>query len=305
LAAKEESLMNQMEDSAFSFKTRLLTLEPGMYILRYASQLPDTEVCLISLQQAPLGRGTVDFFPGETVVRNTLAKLGDCIVARVKNGSGTLLVTEYQSKANGVIRTVDLRIDRIDSSAGIMRVETAKVVANTHSSSPKFIKKESAHPLALPLIGYLECQGDVSSNEWLGDPGQDSSIKGFAILWPNKPQGVDIAYSCKLSGVAQPTVLSGQFVGSRQKPKALISAITLALVGPKREEFSLDAQVVFLGMAPQALLSGQEVSAPNGQSRLVAIRVSIVPSTEINAARYSSPQANDTLVKTSVHKAQS
>lgn len=88
--------MDQMDDSPFTFKTRLLTLEPGMYIVRYASQDTAEEPCLISLQPAPIGKSSVDFFPGETVVRNTLSRLGDTLIVRVKNGAGTLLITEYQ-----------------------------------------------------------------------------------------------------------------------------------------------------------------------------------------------------------------
>lgn len=88
--------MDHVDDSPFTFKTRLLTLEPWIYILRYASQNSAEEPCLISLQPAPIGKSSVDFFPGETVVRNTLSRLGDLLIVRVKNDAGTLLITEYQ-----------------------------------------------------------------------------------------------------------------------------------------------------------------------------------------------------------------
>ncbi|TWI49289.1 hypothetical protein IQ22_03988 [Pseudomonas duriflava] len=291
--------MSHLDDAAFFFKTRLLTLEPGMYILRYASQLPETESCLISLQQAPIGKGTVDFFPGESVVRNTLAKLGDCLIARVKNGLGTLLITEYQLKSNSSLHTVDLRIDRIDTSAGIMRA-----VASTETvQEAKSISSNTSPSQSLNLVGHIESLGEVSADHWLGAADQVNGITGFAILWPNKPQGVDIAYSCRLGGTAQPAVLTGNFTGSRQESSP-ITALTMTLVGSASKHFKLDAQLVFLGEPPITVTAGQECFALKRQSKLVAIRVAIVPSTEINAARYTSPWDNP-LETTQTHILQS
>ncbi len=64
--------------------SRVTLLEPGMYIFRYASQPPADKPVCIALQQAPLGKGSIDFFPAEGVSKNMLTKLGDTIVARVK-----------------------------------------------------------------------------------------------------------------------------------------------------------------------------------------------------------------------------
>jgi len=292
-------VMSQQDDAAFSFNTRLLTLEPGMYILRYASQLPDKEVCLISLQQAPLGKGTIDFFPGETVVRNTLARLGDCIVARVKNGLSTLLVTEYQSKTNSITHTVDLRIDRIDTSAAIMRTEKSPAInCDVNLILPNAANADVPLSQVLPLFGYIETLGEVSSCEWLGSASEVAGINGFAIFWPNKPQGVDIAYSCAYGDTKMPTVLSGNFVGCCDRSTDPITSITMTLVGPQSNRFKLDAQVAFANEKLRTLQSGQEVSASQRQSKLVAIRVTIVPSSEINAARYTSPWDKETPAKT-------
>ena len=75
--------------------SRVTLLEPGMYIFRYASQPPADKPVCIALQQAPLGKGSIDFFPAEGVSKNIMTRLGDTIVARVKGGITTVLITEY------------------------------------------------------------------------------------------------------------------------------------------------------------------------------------------------------------------
>lgn len=291
-----------MDDSPFTFKTRLLTLEPGMYIVRYASQDTAEEPCLISLQPAPIGKSSVDFFPGETVVRNTLSRLGDTLIVRVKNGAGTLLITEYQ-RADLPVRQVDLRVDRIDTSADIIRSEQqrkAPVVANKALEAAARAERHGS-PVVLKLIGHVQAQGDVTADEWVGNLDQEARLEGFAIVWPNKPQGVDVAYSCKVADVLQPAVLSGNFSGSRGK-RAPITAVAMALVGPRRAEYVLDAQAVFAGCPPQDLVDGQEVTAQQGQAKLVALHVSITPRIEMNAARYQSPRED--LTQAPLHSAQ-
>lgn len=70
--------------------SRVTLLEPGMYIFRYASQPPADKPVCIALQQAPLGKGSIDFFPAEGVSKNMLTHLGDTIVARVKEVASPL-----------------------------------------------------------------------------------------------------------------------------------------------------------------------------------------------------------------------
>jgi hypothetical protein len=284
--------MDQMDDSPFTFKTRLLTLEPGMYIVRYASQDIAEEPCLISLQPAPIGKSSVDFFPGETVIRNTLSRLGDTLIVRVKSGAGTLLITEYQ-RADLPVRQVDLRVDRIDTSPDIIRSDkqrTAPLVSGQAlEAAARANSAQHSKPVLLKLLGHVQAQGDVTAIDWVGNTEQEARLEGFAILWPNKPAGIDIAYSCKIADVLQPAVLSGNFTGSRGK-RAPITAVAMALVGPRRNEYFLDAQAVFAGCDPQDLPDGQEVTAPKGQAKLVALHVSITPRIEMNADRYQSPR---------------
>lgn len=87
--------MQSPELDGLKISSRVTLLEPGMYIFRYASQPPADKPVCIALQQAPLGKGSIDFFPAEGVSKNMLTRLGDTIVARVKGGTTTVLITEY------------------------------------------------------------------------------------------------------------------------------------------------------------------------------------------------------------------
>ena len=129
----------------------------------------------------------------------------------------------------------------------------------------------------LTLLGHLQEAGDVrvQSGAWLGDPQSRLRLEGFAIEWENKPQDVDVAYSCVIGGLGRsPVVLSGGFCGSRQRA-ASITALTFSLIGPNAEAFQLKAEAVFANCPPQTLRPGVEVRGIAGAEPLVALRVSI------------------------------
>ncbi|AKT28933.1 hypothetical protein NZ708_05300 [Pseudomonas syringae pv. actinidiae ICMP 18708] len=166
-----------------------------MYIFRYASQPPaDRPVC-IALQQAPLGKGAIDFFPAEGVSKNMLTRLGDTIVARVKGGTTTVLITEYHM-FDAVIDPIDLRIDRIDTSPAIMR--NFAIVA---TAEPSAAISSSPTPFALKLVAHLQGEGDVVSTEgWVGELDGTRRLEGFSVLWGEKPAGVDLVYTTTVAG---------------------------------------------------------------------------------------------------------
>jgi hypothetical protein len=264
--------------------SRVTLLEPGMYIFRYASQPPADKPVCIALQQAPLGKGSIDFFPAEGVSKNMLTKLGDTIVARVKAGVTTVLITEYHM-FDDVIEPVDLRIDRIDTSPAIMR--TYAVVAGAEPAPA--IKNQPA-PAPFELIAHLQRTGEVVSSEgWVGAPDSDEFIESFAINWPNKPAGVDLLYTCMVAGSGPSrNVSTGTFVGVRGEGLPLICA-GFSLVGPLRKHYELTGHIVFGNAEPQRLVSNQMMHGPTGTEPLVALHIAVTPVTKMNAARSKSP----------------
>ncbi len=265
--------------------SRVTLLEPGMFIFRFASQPPADKPVCIALQQAPLGKGSIDFFPAEGVSKNMLTKLGDTIVARVKGGVTTLLITEYHM-FDDVIEPVDLRIDRIDTSPAIMR--TFAVV----TGDPAPALTANAHT-PLNLTAHLQRSGELVSTEgWVGSPGSGDFIECFAIDWVNKPAGVDLLYTCMVAGSGPSrNVATGTFVGLRGEGLPLICA-GFSLVGPQRKHYELSGHIVFGDAEPQCLVNNQMMHGPTGTEPLVALHIAVNPVTKTNAARSKSPWEN-------------
>ncbi|WP_426143392.1 hypothetical protein [Pseudomonas sp. DWP3-1-2] len=263
-----------------------------MYIFRYASQPPADKPVCIALQQAPLGKGGIDFFPAEGVSKNMLTRLGDTIVARVKGGTTTVLITEYHM-FDAVIDPIDLRIDRIDTSPAIMR--NFAVVA-TPEPAPAI--ESSQAPVALKLIAHLQRIGDVESTEgWVGEHDGTKRLEGFSVVWDKKPAGVDLVYTSTVAGSGpSPNVPTGVFTGTRGKSLPLVSA-GFSLVGPNRHLFELSGHIVFSGASPQLVVANQMMYGPTGTEPLVALHISITPVTKMNAARYKSPWENSALTQ--------
>lgn len=267
--------------------SRVTLLEPGMYIFRYASQPPAEKPVCIALQQAPLGKGSIDFFPAEGISKNMLTKLGDTIVARVKGGVTTVLITEYHM-FDDVIEPIDLRIDRIDTSPAIMR--TFAVVA---TAEPAQALADNKAPMSLVVTAQLQHAGEVVSSEgWVGAPESEYFIEGFAIEWPNKPAGVDLLYTCMVAGSGPSrNVATGTFVGARGQGLPLICA-GFSLVGPLRKHYELTGLIAFGTAEPQRLVTNQMMHGPSGNEPLVALHIAITPVTKMNAARSKSPWEN-------------
>ena len=286
--------MQSQKHDGLKINSRITLLEPGMYIFRYASQPTAEKSVCIALQQAPLGKGAIDFFPAEGVSKNILTKLGDCIIGRVKGGVTTVLITEY-FLANHDVEPVDLRIDRIDTSPAIMRNLKPNISAPDTAALPN----TASGAAVLTLTGHIERTGDVTViNQCLGDETGQDRLEGFAINWANKPQGVDLAYTTTLAGAGPgQKVMTGSFSGARNKAAA-ITAVGFSLIGPDRADYELTGHAVFAGGERQTIVTDQMIFGPSGTEPLVALYVSITPQTEINALRHTSLREKPAVTQT-------
>lgn len=287
--------MQSQKHDGLKINSRITLLEPGMYIFRYASQPTAEKSVCIALQQAPLGKGAIDFFPAEGVSKNILTKLGDCIIGRVKGGVTTVLITEYYL-ANHEVEPVDLRIDRIDTSAAIMRNLQPAVTAPDAAAA---LPNSTPGAAVLTLTGHIERTGDVTViNQCLGDEASQNRLEGFAINWANKPQGVDLAYTTTLAGAGPgQKVTTGSFTGSRNKAAAIV-AVGFSLIGAERADYELAGHAVFAGGERQAIVSDQMIFGPSGTEPLVALNLTITPRNEINAPRHTSLREQPAITQT-------
>lgn len=237
-------------------------LLPGMYIVRWSKVPGEGEQLAIAV--APGTEGVVDFFFSEHVSNNTLVRQDDCVVVRVSKARSALLFIQNGPRDN---RT-SIRVDRIGEAAVLQRNLDA-------SEQPESQAKRK--PEVLVLSGHIELQGDVIANEqgWLGNPLGSKRIEAISVSWPDKPEGVELAYSVQVKGLGRsPVVTSGKPAGTRGRALP-ITGVTLSLVGEKAALYRLDGAAVFSGRAKVSIESGIECSGPAGSEHLVALRVLI------------------------------
>lgn len=292
---------NHPHDSENGLKviTRLAMLTPGMYIFRYASKHDAKRPTPVTLQAAPMGRGNVDFFPAEGIVRNTLYKLGDCVITRVKGHEAGVLIAEYHACIDSApVKPALVRIDQIDTSENFQDQKVNSPTKHKHRPAAGNLDLETqvSHPknndqVTLRLMGHIERHGDVVvTNGWLGNPQGNARIEGFAIEWESRPEDVDLVYTCRSEAIGQmPAVFSGHFAGTRGKASP-ITAISFALTGSKAIHYTLSGQAIFAGCPPVAIEPQKKLSGHQGTEQLVAINVKITyQQGEAAISRYPSP----------------
>jgi hypothetical protein len=130
----------------------------------------------------------------------------------------------------------------------------------------------------LKIIGHVAGIGDVAAraDEWLAGPSAPARIEGLSIVWPGKPDELDIRYCVKL---ARPHTVSGRmmglgaYAGTRGRALPIVS-IRLEMFGAAASSFRLVSEAAFLG-APIARTSGKqiEMSGPTGREPLVGFRL--------------------------------
>lgn len=267
-------------------ETQIVMLKQGLYLFRCASDYPEGQQVPATLQVAPVATGQVDFFPGVGVSRNTLRSLGDCVVVRVSRGDGAVMIAKYLVPGQSAADDVQIQIDQVDTTGRFVRGAGARQEGAGPENRPQS-KLET-----VDLQGHVERQGDTAAVDgWLGNPKQSARVEGFAVHWYNRPEGVDLAYQCRVQGLGDsPVIQSGGFAGTRQRG-AGISSIQFSLVGPRASEFEIQGQACFASGGLQRIIGGERLSGPTGNEHLCALRLTIArrQSGEATVPRSPSP----------------
>lgn len=265
------------------FASSLLLLNPGIYILRH----PKNGTVPMTVSRAPgsqKNNGKLEVL-GTPGTEGTILRSGaDCIVAHVSGAAVELVVTAYLEKAGAAAPA--LRVDQVPLDGAPVAGQAPAVPA----AAPQGDKKAIAIPAAgVSVIAHIERKGDMvaSSGGLLGDPATNLRIEGFQIMWPDRPQGADLAYNIAVEGIGQlPVVKSGKFCGTRGQARRITEA-TFSLVGPQANEFKLEGTAYFTGGFQVPVESGHALGGPSGLEHLTALRLNVV-----KAAAKAAPSAN-------------
>lgn len=247
----------------------IVLLHPGMYILRH----PKGGLPPLSVSRAPGGPGStgkVELLATPRTHGAVLRDGSDCIVVHVMDAPVEFLVTSFLANEAATVPT--LKIDRIalDEAAPASSAPAAFAVAST----------------GISLIGHIERTGDAlaGTGQLLGDPPSGLRLEGFQIVWPNKPEGVDVVYSVSVEGFGElPQVSTGAFCGSRGTASR-ITGLTLTLVGPNAAQYQLLGAAHFSGGFQLPLRSGVPLSGPSGLEHLTALGVTVEKSVPLEGA---------------------
>lgn len=247
----------------------LVTLQPGMYILRHPkSGLPPLTVSRALGNAASAGKIEILSTPK---THGTILRDGaDCIVMYVVEAPVELLVTAYLAHAGAAVPA--LKIDQIGLDAE--QAQPAKAGRQIEISGK-----------GMSIIGHIERTGDVVVGEGqpLGEAASNLRLEGFQVMWPDRPEGVDLAYSIAVEGAGvTPTVNAGKFCGTRGEARR-ITEVTFSLIGPQTERFQLDGTACFSGGFTSPIASGMALSGPSGLEHLTSISLRVLPNPQPKA----------------------
>lgn len=272
----------------------IIVLKPGMYILRHpkGGQAPLTVARAPGVAGSP---GKVELLSTPNSHGSILRDGSDCIVMHVSQGPVELLVTAYLPHPGAAVPAI--KIDQIGLDAPGAAAAAPAVAPAV--AAPRQIQISDK---GVSVIGHIERTGDVVAGEGqrLGDPATSLRLEGFQVMWPDRPAGVDLAYSIAVEGIgATPVVQTGKFCGTRGQARR-ITEVTFALVGPQARQFALQGTAHFTGGFQMPIMSGMPVSGPSGLEHLTALTLAAVPA---KAAGKQAANPWDESAQTKVFKA--
>ena len=260
-------------------KNSIVTLQPGMYILRH----PKGGAAPLSVSRAPdsgASGGKLATIATQKTNGTVLRDGADCIVMHITEAPVDILVTAFLPDARAA--TPALKIDQI----GLDAEAAPPIFAAPAASTPRTGNIEISDK-GISIIGHIERTGDVLAGEGqrVGQPASDLRLEGFQVMWPDRPEGVDLAYSVALEGIGvTPIVSTGTFCGSKGEARR-ITEVTFALIGSGADKFSLEGTAYFSGGFQVPVSSGMALSGPSGLEHLTALVLSTAPAAAVPAKR--------------------
>jgi hypothetical protein len=179
---------------------------------------------------------------------------------QVLNAPVDLLVTAYLETAG--LAVPSLKIDKI-----ALEGDAASAAGRPLQIPPKGIS----------VIGHVERSGDqvVAEGQRLGDPQSNLRLEGFQVMWPDKPDSIDLSYSALVEGAGEtPTVSTGKFCGTRNAAKRIVG-VAFSLTGPQASNYKLTGEAFFSGGFTRAIDPGVQLAGPTGLEHLSALQLSV------------------------------
>ena len=252
-------------------QSRVVDVDKGLVIVRYATAVDEIRPPKIEVLVNPKDEKHIELISNPLHSDAVLSRPGACLVVRAMQ-PGKLLVEVIPFDDDGSTAAT-VKVEMLSQG------ETSEAqLALTVGSGYNPVAKSHVDLDRLRIVGHVAGIGDVTAraDEWVAGPSAPARIEGFSIVWPGKPDDLDIRYCVKL---ARPHAVSGRMMGlgayAGTRGRALpIVGIRLEMSGAAASSFRMVSEAAFLG-APIARTSGKqiEMSGPTGREPLVGFRL--------------------------------
>ncbi len=263
-----------MADARPLDKRKRIVLKPGHYMIRHLCQESDNPVT--SIGYAP-SVGKVWVIGKTRSGQVVLETMDDLALVYVEDAEASLNVTVFLPNGyNG--NDVKIKVDKIGPDV-FAAVDPSPSLLNEVAAP---IEIEAG--LAPYLSGHIGSIGDMIAKpgEWLGSQSGSELLEGFAIHWPGRPSGVELAYGCSVVGLGDsPRSYTGEFVGARRR-SAPISSLWAEITGIDAQKYDFTMSACFFRRGYVEGRSGETITGLGQEDYVVGLNVFINRHLNIN-----------------------
>jgi hypothetical protein len=275
-----------------SKQSKIVDVDKGLVLVRYATAGDEMRPPKIEVLVNPKDEKHIEIISNPLHSESVLWEPGACLVVRAtrpgklfievipvdEEGSTAATVKVEMLNQGGISGARSALPDtRTVVASGSKSQVTSQVASQVSSKVASQIDSDVALD-RLRIIGHVAGIGDVTAraDEWVAGPTAPARIEGLSIVWPGKPDDLDIRYCVRL---ARPHAVSGRmmelgaYAGTRGRALPIVG-IRFEMSGSAAPSFRLVSEAAFLG-APIARTSGKqiEMSGPTGREPLVGFRL--------------------------------
>jgi hypothetical protein len=190
-----------------------------------------------------------------------LSAEGDATLVRISNAPAQVLVTIYQLT------------DQPDSAP---KLQVRQLLSDAPAAAPS---AAPAPQQRFDMLAHIQTRGDVGATfgTWLGEPGSQNWIEGFAIAVPEGIDAADLSYQAVLGrGWLSPWVEAGGYCGSRGMALPLLG-LRVRLTGAAADAYDITCSATFVGGASAGPVGNDETCEGAELAPLEAFMVTLTP----------------------------
>ncbi|MBB2176637.1 hypothetical protein HLH21_11990 [Gluconacetobacter johannae] len=256
----------------------LMTLDAGLYCIFHTGQdmpaggLPGVR---ISPPPGPAGgAASIVTFDAD----GWLGGERNAALVRVPAGPAQVLITIYQDPA-AVQGAPKLQVVRLAEDARPAAPAPKPAAGVAPGPAPQPAPQPPAGPGAAEMTAHIQRRGDVAAalGEWMGKPGSQAWIEGFALSPAGQVAAEDIEYQAVLGrGWLSPWSSGGQFCGSRGMALPVLG-LRVRLKGPAARHFACTVTATFTDGSAVGPVGAGGVAEAESLAPLEAFRIDIAP----------------------------